>query len=135
MIITNPYKINQLSRQVIGACIEVHRILGPGLLEQVYHDCLCHELAVRNLFFVKEPCLQFNYKDTEISFNLKPDLIVEESIVVELKSVQEVHPVFVAQLLSYMRLTNTQLGLLINFNAVTLKDGIIRKTLMKVNYN
>jgi len=129
MMITDMMKLKQLTSKIIGAGIEVHRILGPGLLERVYHECLCYELSKRGMFFEKEPCLQFIYKDSEIDFDLKPDLIVEESVIVELKAVQEMHPVFSAQLLSYLRLTGIQVGLLLNFHTPLLKEGIIRRTI------
>ena len=126
MIIKDREKLKNLTKEIIGAAIEVHKLLGPGLLERVYHDCLCYELGKRNLYYQKEPYMQFNYKDAEISFELKPDLIVEESVIVELKAVIEMHPVFTAQLLSYLRLSGITVGLLLNFNVPKLSDGITR---------
>ncbi len=129
MIITDDVKLKKITGQIIGAGIEVHKILGPGLLERVYHDCLFHELVKRGFSVQKEPIMHFNYKDTEICFVLKPDLIVDESVIVELKATVEMHPVFAAQLLSYLRLTGIMVGLLLNFNSPLLKDGIRRFTI------
>lgn len=122
-------ELNVLSHEIIGACIEVHRALGPGLLERIYQDCLCHELELRGLRFQKEPTLAYEYKGLPLSLELRADLIVEDSIVVELKSVKDMHPVYEAQLLSYLRLSDKPVGLLINFKVPLLKNGIVRRTL------
>lgn len=122
-------ELKALSHEIIGACIEVHRALGPGLLEKIYQDCLCHELDLRGIKYIKEPTLRYNYKGFPLDLELRADLIVEDSIVVELKAVKDLHPVYEAQLLSYLRLSDKPVGLLINFNVPVLKNGIVRRTL------
>ena len=119
--------LNEISAQVIGAAIDVHKQLGPGLLESVYQKCMDIELKERGLRVGTEMSICVNYKGHEISDNaFRIDLIVEDAIVVELKSVEEIKPVHKKQLLTYLRLTGKQLGLLINFNEALLRDGIIR---------
>jgi len=109
--------------------MEVHRALGPGLLESAYQACLCRELQLRSLDFVQQLDLPVTYKGVKLDCGYRIDLIVSDRIVVELKSVQEVLPVHEAQLLTYMRLTGKQVGLLINFNVAVLKKGIKRRIL------
>ncbi|MDP3114819.1 MAG: GxxExxY protein [Candidatus Cloacimonadaceae bacterium] len=119
-------ELNALSGKIIGACIEVHRHLRPGLLESVYMECLCCELDHRELSFEREVIIPITYKELSIISRLRADLIVENSVILELKSVNNILPIYEAQLMSYLKLTNKQLGLLINFNVPLLKDGITR---------
>jgi GxxExxY protein len=123
------YPEQELTREVIAAAMEVHRALGPGLLESAYHSCLCRELQLRNLNFVQQIDLPLSYKGVKLDCGYRIDLIVSDRIIVELKSVQEVLPVHEAQLLTYMRLTAKGVGLLINFNVAVLKKGIKRRVL------
>jgi len=114
---------------IIGAAIEVHRILGPGLLESAYEECLRHELHLRGINFRRQIELPVKYKDIKLDCGYRVDLIVQEEVVVELKCVERVLPVHEAQLLTYMRLTGISVGLLINFNVAQLTQGIIRRVL------
>jgi GxxExxY protein len=114
------------SRRVIGAAIEVHRQLGPGLLESIYLACLTREMASQGIEFEQEVELPIVYKGVELGRGYRIDLIVEHRLVVEVKSVQQVLPVHRAQLLTYLRLTRLRAGLLLNFNSAVLKDGIVR---------
>ena len=118
---------NELSRVIIGAAIEVHRHLGPGLLESAYQACLKRELELREVPHQTQVPLPLDYKGIHLDDTYRLDFIVGGLVVVELKSVEAIHPVFEAQLLTYLRLTNLWLGLLINFNVAVLKDGIRRK--------
>jgi GxxExxY protein len=118
-----------LTEQVIGAAIEVHRILGPGLLESVYQTCLCHELELRGIEHEKQVELPVLYKGTKLDCNFCMDIVLPGKLVVELKAVEEFHPVHEAQLLTYLRLSGIHLGLLINFNVTLLKNGIKRRIL------
>lgn len=120
-----------LSRRIIGACIEVHKALGPGLLESIYSECLSHELQLRELNFTREAQIPISYKGIVASSNLRADFIVEERVILELKAVREILPVFEAQILSYIKLANIELGLLINFNVPLLKEGVHR---FRLNY-
>ena len=111
---------------VIGAAIEVHRMLGPGLLESAYEECLCRELELRSLPFERQRALPVTYKGVKIDCGYRLDLVVGGEVVVELKSCGSLEPVHEAQLLTYLRLTGIKVGLLINFNVPVLKDGIRR---------
>ena len=104
----------------------MHRISGPGLLEIVYETCLCKELTLRNIAFKGQVLIPIIYKEFSLNYDLKSDILVEDLIVVELKSVEIMHPVFKAQLLSHLKLTNKKLGLLINFNVPKLIEGFKR---------
>ena len=117
-------ELNELSRNLIGACIEVHKYLGPGLMESAYQECLCHELSLREISYVKEYDISIEYKGVTIPTKLRADMLIEGSVIMELKSVSELLPVHEAQLLTYLKLTGCQLGLLINFNVPLLKDGL-----------
>ncbi|WP_188049364.1 GxxExxY protein [Flavobacterium sp. GP15] len=108
--------LKDLVYQVNGAAIEVHKSIGPGLLEDVYHQCLKKELEIRQINFSSELIIPLKYKGFELQSKLRCDLFVENALVVELKSVNEVNPIFDAQLLTYMNLLNVPIGLLINFN-------------------
>jgi GxxExxY protein len=123
------YPEQSLTGQIIAASMEVHRALGPGLLESVYQACLARELQLRNVDFVQQIELPVAYKDVRLDCGYRIDMVVGNRVVVELKSVQDVLPVHEAQLLTYMRLTNIHVGLLINFNVAVLKKGIKRRVL------
>ena len=123
--------LKNLSHSVIGSCIDVHRALGPGLLESIYADMLCHDLELKGINFEKEAQVNILYKGKSFTTKLRADLIVEKQLILELKSVQEMLPVFEAQIMTYMKLANIELGLLINFNVPLLKDGIHR---FRLNY-
>jgi GxxExxY protein len=116
--------LNDLSYQLIGAAIEVHKALGPGLLESVYHKCLKHELSIRKIQFQTEMVVPVYFKGMEIEADLKCDLFIEDCLVVELKAVEEIAPIHEAQLLTYMQLLESPKGILINFNCTNLfKEG------------
>ncbi|MBL1275576.1 MAG: GxxExxY protein [Ectothiorhodospiraceae bacterium] len=117
---------NELSSKIIGAGIEVHRTLGPGLLESVYHQCLARELDLQRFVVKSEVPISAEYKGLSFDVVYRADLLVADKVVVELKVVEKLLPVHEAQLLSYLRLMNKKLGLLINFNVPILKDGIRR---------
>lgn len=119
-------EIEALTEKVIGSAIEVHRTLGPGLLESVYRECLVIELTARQLRVESERRVPIDYKGHRISGELKLDLLVDDCIVVELKSVERLHPVHVAQLITYLKLTGSPAGLLMNFNLTTLRAGLRR---------
>ncbi|HEX3584111.1 MAG TPA: GxxExxY protein [Thermoanaerobaculia bacterium] len=112
--------------EVIGAAIEVHRMLGPGLLESAYEDCLAHELKLREVPFVRQMPLPIEYKGCRLDCAYRLDLVVRREVVVEIKSVAGIDPVHEAQILTYMRLGDWRLDLLINFNVPVLKKGIRR---------
>ncbi len=118
-----------LTRDIIGAAIEVHKELGPGLLESAYEECLCHELNARGLKFQRQITLPVTYKGTALDCGYRIDLLIEDSVIVELKSVECILPIHGAQLLTYMKLMHKTVGLLINFNVPLLKQGILRKVL------
>ncbi len=124
----NPH-INELTHETIGAAIEVHRELGPGLLESSYRECLCRELLLRGINFRRERALPLKYKGIVLNCGYRIDVIVDDLVVVEIKSVQTLAPIHDAQLLTYLRLGGWKVGLLINFNVVVLKDGIHRRIL------
>ena len=117
--------INQLTEKIIGCAIEVHRNLGPGLLEQIYESALCIELEISNIKYKRQVTFPLTYKHKPIGEH-RIDLIVEEDVVVEIKSVERFDPIFEAQLLTYLKISGKKLGLLINFNTKLLKDGIKR---------
>jgi len=118
-----------LTEKIIGAAIEVHRALGPGLLESIYEECLAIELQLKGIGFERQKLLPIEYKGCPVAANLKIDLLVENHVVVELKAVENLLPVHAAQLLTYMKLSRLSLGLLINFHVPTLKDGLKRMVL------
>jgi len=115
--------------KLIGAAIEVHRVLGPGLLESVYEECLCRELAVQGVPFQKQVALPIDYKGTRLSSECRMDLLVNDSVVAEVKAVEKLLPIHEAQLMTYLRLSGKRIGLLLNFNVPVLKDGIVRRVL------
>ena len=118
-----------LTREIIAAAMEVHRSLGPGLLESAYQACLCHEMRLRDIPFCQQVEIPITYKSVKLDCGYRIDLIVCDKVVLELKSVQEVLPVHEAQLLTYLRLTGLRIGLLINFNVAALRNGIRRRVL------
>ncbi|HEX5433374.1 MAG TPA: GxxExxY protein [Candidatus Angelobacter sp.] len=118
-----------LTREIIGAAIEVHKAVGPGLLEGVYEECLCHELSLRNLRFERQLLVPVTYKGVTLDCGYRLDVLVGNTVILELKSVDRIHPIFEAQLLTYMRLLQKPVGLLINFNVPILRTGIVRKVL------
>jgi GxxExxY protein len=121
--------INELTHEIIGAAIEVHRSLGPGLLESAYQACLCRELSLRGIGFQTELPLPVHYKGVRLDCGYRIDVLVAELVVVEIKTVEAIAPVHDAQLLTYLRLGGWKVGLLINFNVAVLKDGIHRRIL------
>ena len=118
--------LNQLTREIIGAAIEVHRHLGPGLVESAYETCLAYELTELGLAFERQKALPLIYKDIQLDQGYRIDLLVEEKVVVEVKAIERIAPVHEAQVLSYLRFSGCKIGLLLNFNVRLLKDGIRR---------
>ena len=119
-------RINRLSRQVITAAMRVHTALGPGLLESAYEACLAYELAQSGVQVERQKPIPLVYRDVRLDVGYRLDLLVEDAIIVELKTVEEVTPLHSAQLLSYLKLAGYKLGLLINFNVTSLRSGIHR---------
>ena len=118
--------INQLSSKIIGAAIEVHKTLGPGLLESAYEECLCHELSIQGLLFEKQKPLSIDYKGKKLDCGYRLDIVVENTVIIELKSCEKIEPIHKAQLLTYLKLSGLNLGLLLNFNVPLMRDGIVR---------
>ena len=118
-----------LTGQIIGAAIDVHRELGPGLLESAYEACLCYELSVRKIPFTRQVMLPVVYKSIRVDCGYRADVIVADRVVIEVKAVESVTDLHKAQLLTYLRITGNKVGLILNFNTVTLKDGIVRQVL------
>jgi GxxExxY protein len=119
-------EINQLTEKIIGAAIEVHRHLGPGLLESTYESCLAYELANLGLCVEQQKAIPVIYKDVKLEQGYRIDLLVEDVVIVELKVVEEINAVHEAQVLSYLKLSGCPAGLLLNFNVKLLKQGIRR---------
>ena len=118
------------TEEVIGATIEVHRVLGPGLLESAYEECLCHELNLRKLRFVRQIPLPVSYKGINLDCGYRLDIVVEDSLILELKTIEHVLPVHEAQLLTYLKTTGKRVGLIINFHVPALvRGGIVRKVI------
>jgi GxxExxY protein len=117
---------NEITGEIIGAAIEVHRHLGPGLLESAYEECLCYELRLRGIQFERQVCLPIHYKGLRLESAHRMDLIVRDSVVVEIKATDGTAPVHASQLLTYLKFSGKQVGLLINFNVPVLKDGLKR---------
>ena len=122
-------KINEITDAIIGAAIEVHRRLGPGLLESAYQRCLARELELQSIPFTKEVDLPVHYKGEQLDCGYRIDLLVAGQVVIEVKSVEKLDPIHEAQLLTYLRLGGWKVGLLINFNVALLKNGIKRRVL------
>ena len=117
---------NEISNEVIGAAIEVHRYLGPGLLESAYEECLCYEFDRRGIKYERQKPLPIVYKDTKLDCGYRLDLVVNYLVILELKAVDQVQPIHSAQVLTYLKLSSLKLGILINFNVTVLKNGIKR---------
>ena len=122
-------EINQVTETIIGAAIEVHRALGPGLLESTYEECLCRELSLRGVPFERQRSLPVEYKGLRLDCGYRLDLLVADTVVVEIKAVESLLPIHEAQLLTYLRLGGWKVGLLINFNVAILRQGIRRRVL------
>lgn len=119
-------EINQLSSKIIGSAIQVHKALGPGLLESAYEECLCHEFHLQGIYFERQKSLPVVYKGKRLDCGYRLDLVVENAIILELKSCDTIDPIHKAQLLTYLRLADLHLGLILNFNAAVMKAGIVR---------
>ena len=118
--------INKLTGKIIGAAIEVHKALGPGLLESAYEECLCYEFGLRDFSFERQKPLPVIYKGIELDCGYRLDVVVEKIIILELKSCEKIEPIHKAQLLTYLRLSGLHLGLILNFNVPVMRDGIVR---------
>lgn len=118
--------INKLSSEIIGAAIEVHKNLGPGLLESAYEECLTHEFGLRDLSVKRQVPVPVVYKGKKLDCGYRLDVVVENAFILELKSCEKIEPIHKAQLLTYLRLSGFNLGLLLNFNVSVMKDGIVR---------
>lgn len=119
-------ELDELSHEIIGAAIEVHRALGPGLLESIYEECLAHELTLKRIPFTRQVSLPLIYKGIRLESGYRLDIVVRDAVVLELKAIEHILPVHEAQLLSYLRLTQKWLGLLLNFHVPVLQQGIRR---------
>lgn len=117
---------NEISGIIVDTCLQIHKKLGPGLLESVYEEILAYELMKRDLSVERQKPVPVIWNDLKMNIGFRADLIVEEKVIIELKSVEEIHPVHPKQLLTYLKITNCKLGLLINFNERLLKNGITR---------
>jgi len=117
---------NKITETIIGCAIEVHKQLGPGLLESAYEECLCYELQERGLVVARQKPVPVFYKDIKLDCGYRMDLLVENQVVVELKTIEEINPVHEAQILTYMKFAEMKVGLLINFYVKMIKDGIRR---------
>jgi GxxExxY protein len=118
--------MNELTREIIGAAIEVHKQLGPGMLESAYEECLSYELVDRGLSIARQKPVPVVYKEVKLECGYRIDILVNDTIVLELKSVDALAPIHEAQILSYLRFAKRKIGLLINFNVTVLKSGIKR---------
>jgi GxxExxY protein len=118
--------VNKTTEAIIGAAIEVHRHLGPGLLESAYEECLCEELSLRKIPFKRQVALPVTYKNKKLDIGYRIDLLVNDEVVVELKTVESILPIHEAQTLTYMRPGGWRVGLILNFNVTVLKNGIKR---------
>jgi GxxExxY protein len=125
--------VNRTTEQIIGAAIEVHRVLGPGLMESAYEECLCHELQLRDVALERQKPLPIEYKGVKLDCGYRLDLLVEKAVVVEIKAVSSIEPIHEAQLLTYLKVGGWKVGLLVNFNVPVLKDGIRRRVLQPVS--
>ena len=117
---------NYFTGEIIGAAIEIHKALGPGLLESAYEECLCHEFTLRKLHFKRQHAIPLEYKGTKLDCGYRIDFLIEDLVILELKSVERLLPIHEAQLLTYLKLTDFDVGLLINFNVPVLRHGIKR---------
>ena len=117
---------NALSGRVIGCCMMVHRLLGPGLLESAYEEALVYELGKQNLKCTRQKSIPVHYRDIELNSGFRADVIVDDKVLVELKSVERLLPIHYKQVLTYLKLSGLKLGLLVNFNTALVKDGVKR---------
>ncbi len=117
---------NDISGIIVDCCFRIHTKLGPGLFESVYEEILCHELEKKEIEFKRQKAIPVIYDDVKLDMGFRADLVVENKVIVEIKSIETIHPVHHKQLLTYLRLANLKLGLLINFNEALIKDGITR---------
>jgi GxxExxY protein len=117
---------NDLAKVMVNIFLQVHRTLGPGLLESVYESAICHELDKIEIKYSKQKDIQVFYDNVKLNLGFRADLIIDNKLIVEIKSVEEIAPIHQKQLLTYLKLTNTKLGLLVNFNVVLIKNGITR---------
>jgi GxxExxY protein len=124
-----PPHLNDLTRRVLKCAYAVHTELGPGLLESVYRTCLAHEMALAGISFRQEVPLPIVYRELKLDGGLRPDFLIEEAIILEAKAIETLAPVHEAQVLSYLKLSGRRVGLLVNFNVVSLKNGIRRLVL------
>jgi GxxExxY protein len=118
--------IERVAREIVDSAFKIHKATGPGLLESIYEKLLCFELSRRGLKVVRQQHVPLIYDGHEIECDLRLDLLIEDCVIVEVKSVLEMHPIFTSQLVTYLKLSNKRLGLLINFNVQYIKDGITR---------
>ena len=124
--IMNREELNLLTKKIIGCAIEVHKQLGPGLLESAYQECIAYEFDLNGMKYKKEYVIPLNYKGRQIDCSYRIDFLVENEVILELKSIEQILPIHKAQLLTYLKITDKRLGLLINFNVSLLRDGIVR---------
>ncbi|HKD82079.1 MAG TPA: GxxExxY protein [Candidatus Angelobacter sp.] len=122
-------RYEELTEKIIGAAIEVHKAIGPGLIESIYEECLCHELRLRGLKFKRQMVVPVVYKGVNLNCGHRLDLLVEDTVVVELKAVERILPVHEAQLLTYLRMLQKPAGFILNFNVPVLRNGIVRRVL------
>ena len=118
--------INELSSKFIGAAIEVHKSLGPGLLESAYEECICHEIGFGGLSYERQKSLPLTYRGLQLDCGYRLDVVVENAIILELKSCEAIEPIHKAQLLTYLKLSGLSLGLVLNFNVPLMRDGVVR---------
>ena len=123
----SPLIHEELTKSIIGAAIEVHQVLGPGLMESAYEECLCRELSICGMAFKRQISLPVHYKGIKLDCGYRLDMVVEDAVILELKSVETILPIHEAQLITYLKLGRKKVGLLINFNVPVLKDGILRR--------
>jgi GxxExxY protein len=124
MLNTLSPKTELLAKEIVDIAFKIHKALGPGLLESVYEKCFCYELLRRKINFVRQQCVEIVYDDLNIGDGLRTDILVNNEIIIELKAQENYHPVWEAQLLSYLKLSKKQLGFLINFHVPLIKNGI-----------
>jgi GxxExxY protein len=119
-------ELNKITEDIIGAAMDVHKAIGPGLLESAYEECLCHELQLRNLRFQRQVSLPVKYKNVRLDCGYRIDILVAGAVIVELKAIERIEPIHKAQILTYLKLSECSVGLLINFNVPVLNSGIQR---------
>jgi GxxExxY protein len=117
---------NEISKEIVDAALQVHKQLGPGLLESAYEECLSYELIQRNLLVERQKALPLVYEEVKLEAGYRVDLLIEKKVIIEIKSVEALHDVHLAQILTYLKLSGCKLGLLINFNVALIKQGIRR---------